>query len=225
MKYPRTYHLPYSPGATKDDKKLQDDWFKYYRGQEIVMTEKLDGENVHMTQQDCYARSDGAPTRSPWSRNIWDPQEGLYWKIKSLIGPNETIFGENLYGEHSIHYNKLDNYFHLFAANDGFNWYSWDNVKGFAQIMDIPHVPELWRGVVYNEKQLEELVNRFVKEPSIYGDTREGVVVRLVSSFPLDEFRNCVCKWVRPNHVQTDEHWTKNWVKSKLINNEYERIN
>ena len=22
MKYPRTYHLPYSPGATKDDKKL-----------------------------------------------------------------------------------------------------------------------------------------------------------------------------------------------------------
>ena len=21
-KYPRTYHLPYSPGATKDDKKL-----------------------------------------------------------------------------------------------------------------------------------------------------------------------------------------------------------
>jgi len=225
MKYPRTYHLPYSPGATKDDKKLQDDWFEYYRGKEIVITEKLDGENVHMTQQDCYARSDGAPTRSPWSRNIWDPQEGLYWKIKSLIGPNETIFGENLYGEHSIHYNKLDNYFHLFAANDGFNWYSWDNVKGFAQIMDIPHVPELWRGVVYNEKQLEELVNRFIKEPSIYGDTREGIVIRLVSSFPLDEFRNCVCKWVRPNHVQTDEHWTKNWVKAKLINNEYERIN
>lgn len=24
MKYPRTYHLPYSPGATKDDKKLKD---------------------------------------------------------------------------------------------------------------------------------------------------------------------------------------------------------
>ena len=35
MKYPRTYHLPYSPGATKDDKKLQTVWFDYYKGKEI----------------------------------------------------------------------------------------------------------------------------------------------------------------------------------------------
>ena len=34
MKYPRTYHLPFSPGATKDDKKLQPGWFEYYRGKE-----------------------------------------------------------------------------------------------------------------------------------------------------------------------------------------------
>ena len=26
-KYPRTYHLPWSPGATSDDKKLSPDWF------------------------------------------------------------------------------------------------------------------------------------------------------------------------------------------------------
>ena len=37
MKYPRTYHLPYSPGATKDDKKLQDGWFSNYVGEEIVI--------------------------------------------------------------------------------------------------------------------------------------------------------------------------------------------
>ena len=216
MKYPRTYHLPYSPGATKDDKKLQDGWFSNYIGEEIVITEKLDGENIHMNQKDCYARSDGAPTRSPWSRNIWDPKDGLYWKIKPLIGPNETIFGENLYGEHSIHYGKLDNYFHLFAVNDGNKWYSWDFVKMMAKVLDVPHVPELWRGWIYNEKQLEELVNKFTSIPSIYGDTREGVVIRLTSSFPLDDFKHYVCKWVRPNHVQTDEHWTKNWKKAKL---------
>ena len=116
MKYPRTYHLPYSPGATKDDKKLQDGWFKNYIGQEIVITAKLDGENIHMNQKGCYARSDGNVTTSPWSRNIWDPQEGLYWKIKQYIGDDETIYGENLYGEHSIHYNKLTDYFHLFAV-------------------------------------------------------------------------------------------------------------
>ena len=222
MKYPRTYHLPYSPGATKDDKKLQDDWFKYYQGKEIVITEKLDGENIHMNQKDCYARSDGAPTRSPWSRNIWDPREGLYWKIKPLIiGSNETLFGENLYGEHSIHYNNLTEYFHIFAINDGNEWYSWDDVKLIANWLDLPTVPELYRGIIESEKELKKLVEQFTCMKSIYGDTREGVVIRITDSFPLDDFKHCVCKWVRANHVQTDEHWTKNWVKAKLINNEY----
>jgi hypothetical protein len=218
MKYPRTYHLPYSPGATKDDKKLQDGWFQNYIGQEIVITEKLDGENIHMNQKDCYARSDGAPTRSPWSRNIWDPQEGLYWKIKQYIGENETIFGENLYGEHSIYYNNLDQYFHLFAVNDGVNWYSWDEVKMFAKIINVPHVPELWRGIVCDETSFKKLIDHYATAPSIYGDTREGVVVRITNSFKIEDFSKYVCKWVRPNHVQTDEHWTKIWKKAELIN-------
>ena len=222
MKYPRTYHLPYSPGATKDDKKLQDDWFKYYQGKEIVITEKLDGENIHMNQKDCYARSDGAPTRSPWSRNIWDPQEGLYWRIKTLIGSNETLFGENLYGEHSIHYDKLPSYFHLFAVSTESVWESWQSVKLFGAILGVKTVPELWRGFVYDEKQLKELVDKFVNMPSVYGDTREGVVIRLTNSFKLDDFKHCVCKWVRPNHVQTDEHWTKNWKVAKIYNDLYD---
>lgn len=217
MKYPRTYHLPYSPGATKDDKKLQDGWFKNYIGQEIVITEKLDGENIHMTQKDCYARSDGAPTRSPWSRNIWDPQDGLYWKIKDCIGPNETIFGENLYGVHSIEYIDLADYFHLFAVNDGNKWYSWDDVKMMAKFMDIPHVPELWRGMVFKEDELRKLVEEYVTKPSIYGRQREGVVVRITDSFPIEDFSKYVCKWVRKDHVQTDEHWTKNWKKAELL--------
>ena len=37
MKYPRTYHLPYSLGATNDDKKLKDDWFDYLKDQEMYM--------------------------------------------------------------------------------------------------------------------------------------------------------------------------------------------
>ena len=219
MKYPRTYHLPYSPGATKDDKKLQGEWFKYYQGKEIVITAKLDGENIHMSSKDCYARSDGAPTHSPWSRNIWDPKDGLYWKVRPLIlGTNETIYGENLYGEHSIRYNKLTKYFHIFAVNDGNEWYSWDDVKLIAKWLELPTVPELWRGVVADENSLKTLVDFYTKEPELYGDTREGVVIRITDSFPIDEFKNNVCKWVRPNHVQTDEHWTKNWKKAKLIN-------
>jgi hypothetical protein len=55
--------------------------------------------------------------------------------------------------------------------------------------------------------------------PSAYGKTKEGIVIRVADSFKLDDFPNYVCKWVRPNHVQTDEHWTKNWHKATLITN------
>ena len=88
----------------------------------------------------------------------------------------------------------------------------------FGAILGVKTVPELWKGFVYDEKQLKELVDKFVNMPSVYGDTREGVVIRLTNSFPIDDFKHCVCKWVRPNHVQTDEHWTKNWKKAELIN-------
>lgn len=217
MKYPRTYHLPFSPGSTKDDKKLSDDWFEKYRGKEVVFTEKLDGENTMMNKQDIYARSHTSPTRSPWSRNLWNPVDGLYWKLKPLIGVNEEIFGENLYGEHSIHYCCLSSYWHLFAVNDGSRWYSWDEIKEFAEILEVPHVPELCRGVITYEPDVEEIINDLMQYGSNYGSIKEGIVMRLTDSFDLYHFSDYVCKWVRPNHVQTDEHWTKNWKKAKLI--------
>ena len=122
-------------------------------------------------------------------------------------------------GEHSIHYDKLTDYFYIFAINNGKEWYSWDDVKLIAKWLEIPTVPELWRGVINTEAELKALVERFVKEPSLFGSVREGVVVRLAGSFLIDDFKDCVCKWVRPNHVQTDVHWTKTWKKAELINN------
>lgn len=42
IKYPRTYHLPTSPGVTDDDRVLES--YAGFEGQEIVVTEKMDGE-------------------------------------------------------------------------------------------------------------------------------------------------------------------------------------
>lgn len=216
-KYPRTYHLPWSPGATKDDKRLKPGWFKYFAGQEVVFTEKLDGENTAMNQGGVFARSHGAETRSPWSRNLWDPSDGLYWKVRQFIGEEETVFGENLYGEHSIHYDLLDSYWHIFAVRDDHTWYSWDDVKLFARIMNVAHVPELYKTTVYSEEEVKEIIDRLMKGPSMYGSEKEGVVMRLAGSFRIQDFPNYVCKYVRANHVQTDIHWTKNWKRAKLV--------
>ena len=218
MKYPRTYHVPFSPGATKDDKKLKDGWFEYYRGKEIVLTEKLDGENSCLCQRGVFARSHGAETRSPWSINLWG-DDGLYWKVKGFIDDDLLVFGENLYGEHSIHYSKLKDYFHVFACYNETNdkWWSWDDVKFVSKVLGVPHVPTLWRGRAESEDQIRELIVQTMNVPSAYGDEKEGILMRLAGEFNGDDFPNYVCKYVRANHVQTDEHWTRNWKKAELI--------
>lgn len=217
-KYPRTYHLPWSPGTTSDDKKLSGDWFKYYMGKEIVITEKLDGENICINRNDVFARSHGAPTRNPWSKNIWG-DSGLFWRVRNLIGEDEWIYGENLFGIHSIIYENLPAYYHIFGIRDdkSFVWMSWDDVKAYSSILGLPHVPELWRGIINSEDQLKDLVIKYTQGPSTYGSTIEGIVLRNTCEFPIDEFSKNVCKWVRPNHVQTDKHWTENWKQAKLI--------
>ena len=43
IKYPRTYHLPYSQSKTDDKTLSNDDQFK---GMEVVVTIKMDGENT-----------------------------------------------------------------------------------------------------------------------------------------------------------------------------------
>jgi hypothetical protein len=41
-------------------------------------------------------------------------------------------------------------------------------------------------------------------------------VIRTVDSFHYDNFKLNVAKYVRKNHIQTNEHWSKNWVKNNL---------
>ncbi|MCY4486538.1 MAG: hypothetical protein OXF11_05400 [Deltaproteobacteria bacterium] len=53
-------------------------------------------------------------------------------------------------------------------------------------------------------------------EPSALGGAREGVVIRLARAFPAEEFHLNVCKSVREDHVQSDEHWSKHWRPCRI---------
>ena len=55
VKYPRTPHLPWSEGAAEDDIVSSD--ADMFTGMEVVVTEKLDGENTTMTSEKVHARS------------------------------------------------------------------------------------------------------------------------------------------------------------------------
>ena len=55
-----------------------------------------------------------------------------------------------------------------------------------------------------------------VKAAMHYLDDPEGIVVRNSSEFYFDQFKYNVAKYVRTDHVQTDQHWSQ----QKIIRNE-----
>jgi hypothetical protein len=225
QKYPRTYHFPFSPGTTSDDRIAKN--FDNLLQEPIIITEKLDGENTCLNQHGVFARSHGAPTRNPWANYLWDIWNSLHKQLGDL-----ELFGESVYAVHSIEYSKLDSYYYLFAIRDGDRWLSWEEVEFYADVLGLPTVPVLFRGEVAQleaspkaatlSEKIANFILKTVQEPSSLSDLdlwptpREGVVARVAREFTTDEFTQCVFKWVRKNHVKTDEHWTRNWKRAKL---------
>ena len=104
----------------------------------------------------------------------------------------------------------------MFGVRDNNIWVTWDQVEEYAYLLDLNIVPVLFRGVINTEKELMSLINIFMKEDSLVGGEKEGVVVRTTGVFHNDDFDKNVAKFVRKDHVQTDEHWTRKWKKAKI---------
>lgn len=210
-KYGRTYHLPWSPGTTSDDRISKS--VESLLGIDIVVTEKLDGENCGMTDGGVYARSHATFTTSAWSREV----RALHkQEIENSLGEGVFLFGENMEGIHSIEYLNLTSYFYIFGVRDNGIWIPWSKVEEYSYLLDLPTVPVLFRGKVETEKELKDLTEDLVSQPSALGGNREGIVVRNAGEFSNEDFGTNVMKWVRKNHVKTDTHWSRNWVKSKI---------
>lgn len=210
-KYNRTYHLPWSPGATSDDKisKSVDNLI----GIDIVITEKLDGSNTSMINTGVFGRSHAVFTKNEWDREVRQIHD---LKVRGQLEDNVFLFGENMEGIHSIEYSNLKSYFYLFGVRDNNIWIPWNSVEEYSYLLEIPTVPVLFKGKVNDEKELKSIVDSLVNEKSELGGEREGIVVRNAGLFHNDDFAENVMKWVRKDHVQTDEHWTRNWKKAQI---------
>lgn len=211
-KYPRTSHLFFSPGSTNDDRIA--DSAESLIGIDIVITEKLDGSNSSIVNKGVYARSHVDFSKNPWDREVCN----IWQRIKSDLSEDVFLFGENMEGIHSIEYTNLESYFYIFGVRDNNIWISWDEVEEYAYLLDLPTVPVLFKGIVNSEKELQKLTESLVSQPSKLGGPIEGVVVRNAEMFHNDDFSSNVMKWVRAGHVQTNDHWTRNWKKAKINN-------
>lgn len=192
--YPRTPHLPWSPGATSDDVRVAD--LAALAGREVVVTEKLDGENTTLYADGLHARSlDSAhhPSRG-WVK-------ALQGRVGSRIPVGWRVCGENMFARHSIPYDRLDSFFYGFSVWDGDRCLDWDRTTAFLRGLGIPVPPVLWRGVF--DARAEKALRKTVLDTG----RQEGYVVRPTAAFGADEFGRVVAKWVRPGHVTTDTHW------------------
>lgn len=197
IKYPRTYHLPWSEGVTSDDKINKST--NQFVGKRVIVTEKMDGENTSIYKDAIHARSlDG---RNHPSRN-W--VKGFAQSFQYLLDDDVRLCGENLYAKHSIAYEALPSYFLGFSVWNNTTCISWDASCELMAKCGVLPVPVLYDGE-YDEKLIKTL----------YDGIAEGYVIRLADSITRDDFKTSVGKFVRQNHVQTDVHW----MQSEVIKN------
>jgi len=191
-KYPRTPHLPWSPGATSDDVRCVST--DIFHGKNVVVTEKMDGENTTLYNDHTHARS--IDSRHHPSR---DWVKRFHASIAHDIPDNWRVCGENLYAQHSIVYQQLKSYFYGFSLwNENNECLSWDDTLTWFEMLGIAAPPVLYRGP-WDEAIIQSLAFDTNKV--------EGYVVRLEDSFAYENFSKSVAKWVRKGHVQTDQHW------------------
>ena len=203
VKYPRTYHMPFSQALAADDKFVKNP--NMFNGKHVLVTLKMDGENTSLYNSCIHARSLDSkhhPSRD-WVKS-W------HSTFSHDIPEDMRICGENLYAKHSIGYGNLKSYFY------GFNiWFenkclSWPDTLEWFELFNITPVEVIYDGI-YDEKKILEAFKYHAAE-------HEGFVIRNYGEFHYNDFSNNVAKFVRKNHVQTKDHWMHTKVEPNKLN-------
>ena len=203
-KYPKTWFVPQSRSIDDHKRVLSD--LSCFEGKDVVITEKLDGENTTMYSDFIHARS--LDSKDHPSRH-WI--KAMHAAIKFSIPEGIRICGENMYATHSIHYIDLLSYFYIFSVWDSDTCLSWEDTEEWARYLGFPTVPLLYIGE-FNLEKFESIVD------SLDTEKQEGVVIRNAYSFSIEDFNSNVAKWVRPKHIQTNEHWMNKEVIPNELN-------
>ncbi|MBU2661950.1 RNA ligase family protein [Actinoplanes bogorensis] len=186
--YPRTSHLPDSPGVTGDDPVQPD--LTWLDG-ELVVTEKLDGGNLTFTRDAMYGPEPGAETE-PWDR----PAKALWAMTAYRIPDDWRVCGESMWARRGIAYSDLPGVFIVFGIWDETDTLlGWDDTVDWAQRLELPVVPVLYRGGSLSEA-------RAAWSQRCDPARSEGFVVRAAGRIPADEFAVKVLTWKRAAAVR-----------------------
>ena len=209
MKYPHTSYFKFSPSVDKEDVR-ESGYFNInnFINKDIIFTTKMDGSNCVMTSKHIAARNGKTADHSSF-----DYAKVLHSQIHTLIPENHHVFGEWLYAKHNIWYDNLDDYYQVFAIynEEKQTWLCWQDVIEIAGQLGLVTVEYSKIYNINDIKTLKDTIIDYAEQKITNG--HEGIVVRTKEAFK--DFDNNVAKYVRRNHVQTDEHWSK----QKIIRN------
>jgi hypothetical protein len=204
VKYPRTWHLSWSQNISKDDRVLKS--VDHFLREQIVVTIKMDGENITMYNEYLHARS---LTNRHHPARSWVKQ--FHSRIGFNIPKGWRICGENLYAEKGIHYRNLASYYYAFSVwNDRNVCLSWDETVEWLDLLGIVHVPVIYRGT------WDENAVKAAYRPAQEGNEAEGYVVRLAKAFHYRNFRTSVAKFVRAGHASRHDFYRQAVIRNEL---------
>ncbi len=221
LKYPSTMQWPHSEKIHRDDSVHK--WPHFFLDKEVVITEKLDGGNTCLYQGNVFARSVDAPSTAGWMAMVkkyhgWKTAPGAVPQYDPVL----ALYGEDMYGIHSIEYEAMlrEETYRPFAVRNMVTdmFLPWDSVEWYAEMLGMKPVPVVFRGKFQEVADITVFFRDHLRSsPSALGGEKEGFVMRIVDEFHAHDFPVAVTKYVRAGHVQTDEHWTRNWQPCKLL--------
>lgn len=204
VRFPRTPHLVVLGSLeVRDDKVLPPEAANAFLNEDIVVEEKVDGENLGLSVVDghvvaqsrgSYVESGGASFRGLAS---WIGPRAS--RIASEIGEDLILFGEWCAVRHSVPYDALPDWLLVFDVYDRRSQRFWplDERDLLAESLGLALVPRLATGT-FDLAALEQML----RTSRIGCAPMEGIVLRHTHR-PEER-----AKLVRPDFAQAiDEHW------------------
>ncbi|WP_440856997.1 RNA ligase family protein [Pseudomonas syringae] len=190
-KYPRTFLLPWVEAPTFGDKKMTN--ASELEGQRVIVTEKMDGENITIYREYFHGRSVDGPAHPSrdWLKTFIEV-------IGKKIPDGLRLCGEYLYARHSVSYSDLESYFLGFSVWDQHDQcLSWDETIQVLESLAIKPVAVLYDGI-FDPIQIDAAWRRSGLPDS------EGYIVRSAGRMTVSQFRHKCGKFIRNGYVQSE---------------------
>lgn len=229
IKYPSTRHmLPLywqSPNGTAASRTERDDTgfedIDHFIDMPLAVMIKMDGSNAMLVRD--YDEPVRARNGKHADHESFDMLKHEYWErdVFDAIPEHIQVFGENMYAKHSIHYGcpfdgcngcedraaSVQDVFLVFGAYDTRYdlWLSWPEVFNLSREIGFEMAPTVRTDVSF--ESIQDLKSLQTMADDLIESGHEGIIVRSFYPFHYGQFDRLLGKYVRPNHVTTDDHW------------------